>query len=220
MTSWVSPVRIALTRPESENDQLADRLREVGHDVAVCPLIAIEPLGDEPIDLAGYDWLVVTSANGVAEVARRGRGRPEHVAAVGTATAAALRNHGFEVSLVPARSTQEGLLAALPRPPGRVLLAAAEGARGLFVDETGADYVPLYTTRELRPEAFPDADLVVLASGSAARALARIRTDLPVVTIGPVTSETARAAGLEVRAEAETQDADGLARAVARAAAT
>jgi uroporphyrinogen-III synthase len=213
-------VRIALTRPEGENDELAERLREAGHDVAVCALIAIEPLGDEPIDLAGYDWLVVTSANGAAEVARRGRGRPEHVAAVGTATAAALRKHGFEVSLVPARSTQEGLLAALPSPPGRVLLAAAEGARGLFVDETGADYVPLYATRELRPEAFPDADLVVLASGSAARALARIRTDVPVVTIGPVTTETARAGGLEVRAEAETQDADGLARAVARAAAT
>jgi uroporphyrinogen-III synthase len=212
-------VRIVLTRPDGENDELAERLRRDGHDVAVCPLIAIEPLGDEPIELAGYDWLVVTSANGAAEVARRGRGRPARVAAVGAATAAALRNRGFEVSLVPARSTQEGLLAELPRSPGRVLLAAAEGARGLFLEQTGADYVPLYATRELRPEAFPDADLVVLASGSAARALARIRTDVPVVTIGPVTSETAREAGLDVRGEAETQDADGLARAVARTAA-
>jgi uroporphyrinogen-III synthase len=212
-------VRIVLTRPDGENDELAERLRRDGHDVAVCPLIAIEPLGDEPIELAGYDWLVVTSANGAAEVARRGRGRPARVAAVGAATAAALRNRGFEVSLVPARSTQEGLLAELPRSPGRMLLAAAEGARGLFLEQTGADYVPLYATRELRPEAFPDADLVVLASGSAARALARIRTDVPVVTIGPVTSETAREAGLDVRGEAETQDADGLARAVARTAA-
>jgi uroporphyrinogen-III synthase len=213
-------VRIVLTRPDGENDELAERLRRAGHEVAVCPLIAIEPLGDEPIELAGYDWLVVTSANGAAEVARRGRGRPARVAAVGAATAAALRKRGFEVSLVPARSTQEGLLAELPRSPGRVLLAAAEGARGLFLEQTGADYVPLYATRELRPEAFPDADLVVLASGSAARALARIRTDLPVVTIGPVTTETAREAGLDVRGEAETQDADGLARAVARTAAT
>jgi uroporphyrinogen-III synthase len=212
-------VRIVLTRPDGENNELAERLRRDGHDVAVCPLIAVEPLGDEPIELAGYDWLVVTSANGAAEIARRGRGRPARVAAVGAATAAALRNRGFEVSLVPARSTQEGLLAELPRSPGRVLLAAAEDARGLFLEQTGADYVPLYATRELRPEAFPDADLVVLASGSAARALARIRTDLPVVTIGPVTSETAREAGLDVRGEAETQDADGLARAVARASA-
>jgi uroporphyrinogen-III synthase len=212
-------VRIVLTRPDGENNELAERLRRDGHDVAVCPLIAVEPLGDEPIELAGYDWLVVTSANGAAEIARRGRGRPARVAAVGAATAAALRNRGFEVSLVPARSTQEGLLAELPRSPGRVLLAAAEDARGLFLEQTGADYVPLYATRELCPEAFPDADLVVLASVSAARALARIRTDLPVVTIGPVTSETAREAGLDVRGEAETQDADGLARAVARASA-
>jgi uroporphyrinogen-III synthase len=213
-------VRIVLTRPEGENDELAALLRQARHDVAVCPLIAIEPLGDEPIELAGYDWLVVTSANGAAEVARRGRGRPANVAAVGAATAAALREHGFEVSFVPSRSTQVGLLAELPRPWGRVLLAAAEGARGLFVEETGADYVALYATRELRPEAFPDGDLVVLASGSAARAFARIRTDLAVVTIGPVTSETARTAGLDVRAEAETQDVEGLARAVARAVAT
>ena len=213
-------MRIVLTRPEGENEELAERLREAGHDVAVCPLIAIEPLGDEPIELAGYDWLVVTSSNGAAEIARRGRGRPAQVAAVGAATAAALRDHGFDVALVPSRSSQEGLLGEFPRSPGRVLLAAAEGARGLFVERTGADHVPLYATRELRPDAFPDADLVVVGSGSAARALARIRTDVPVVTIGPMTSETARAAGLEVRAEAETQDSEGLARAVARAAAT
>jgi uroporphyrinogen-III synthase len=213
-------VRIVLTRPEGENDELADRLRQARHDVAVCPLIAIEPLGDDPIDLAGYDWLVITSANGAAEIARRGRGRPAKVAAVGAATAAALRQRGFEVSLVPSRSSQEALVAEFPSSPGRVLFAAAEGARGLFVERTRAEYVPLYATRELRPDAFPDADLVVLASGSAARALAGIRTDLPVVTIGPVTSQAARAAGLDVRAEAETQDAEGLARAVARAAAT
>jgi uroporphyrinogen-III synthase len=215
-----SPVRIALTRPERENDELAERLRQAGHDVAVRPLIAVEPLGDEPIDLAGYDWLVVTSANGAAEIARRGRGRAANVAAVGAATAAALRERGFEVSLVPSHSSQEGLLAEFPNAPGRVLLAAAAGARGLFVERTGADYVPLYATRELDLDLFPDADLVVLASGSAARALARIRRDLPVVTIGPVTSEAAHTSGLEVRAEAETQDVEGLARAVARAVAT
>ncbi|MBA2361630.1 MAG: uroporphyrinogen-III synthase, partial [Actinobacteria bacterium] len=77
-------------------------------------------------------------------------------------------------------------------------------------------HVALYRTRELRPK-LAHADMVVLASGSAARALAAIRTDLPVVTIGPVTTRAARAAGLVVRAEAASQDAQGLVDAIGRA---
>ena len=52
-------------------------------------------------------------------------------ARVGPETAAELRAHGLEPDLVPTVSTQEGLLAELPRPAGRVLFAAAEGAENL-----------------------------------------------------------------------------------------
>lgn len=200
-------MRIALTRPEGQNEELAARLRELGHDVVICPLIAIEPLGDDPIELGGYDWLVVTSPNGAREIARRGRGRPKRTAAVGRATADALP---WPVDLVPAVSTQEGLLAELPQLPGRVLLAAAEGARGLFVERAGADHVPLYRTQELRPPSFPEVDVVVLASGSAARAFAALAVDVPAVSIGPVTTATAREVGVTVAREARTQDLEGL----------
>lgn len=208
---------IALTRPAGLDEELAAALLEDGYEVVWCPLIALEPLGDEPIDASGYDWLVVTSRNGADEVARRLTGWPRQIAAVGPATAQALRAHGFSVDLVPADASQDGLLAELPRPAGRVLLAAAEGARRHLIDALGADFVPLYRTRELRPEAFPDADLVVLASPSAARAYAVLGA-APVVTIGPQTTEAARAAGLAVAAEAERPGVDGLAAAVARAA--
>ena len=212
-------MRVVLTRPEGQNEQLAARLRELGLDVLVCPLVSLEPLGDEPIELGGYDWLVVTSANGAAELARRARGRPRHVAAVGPATAEALRANGFAVDLVPSRWTQEGLVAELPDSPGRVLVAAAEGARPFLVEQTGADFVPLYRTTERHPEDFPEADLAVVASGSASRALAAVCPGLPVVSIGPVTTDAAQAAGLEVVGEADRADLDGLADAVARAAA-
>ena len=142
-------------------------------------------------------------------------GRPRRVAAVGEATAAAW---GEPVDLVPARSSQDGLLAELPRPAGRLLLAAAEGARRLLVDELGADFVALYRTVEWRPARLPAADLAVLASPSAARSLARHAAPPPVVTIGPETTRAARDAGLNVAAEADTQDPDGLAAAVLRAA--
>src|SRR4029078_2103578 len=91
-------------------------------------------------------------------------------AAVGRETAEAWG----EVDLVPAVSTQEGLLAELPRPAGRVLVAAAEGARTLLVDELEATFVPLYRTRELQPDEPPVGDLVVLTSASTARAFGRL----------------------------------------------
>jgi uroporphyrinogen-III synthase len=94
-----------------------------------------------------------------------------------------------------------------------VLFAVAEGARRYAIDGLGADFVALYRTRQLTPEA-PDGDYVLLASGSAARAYAAIGGRLPVVSIGSETSRTAREAGLTVAAEAETHDVDGLVAAV------
>ena len=116
-------------------EELAARLEALGHEPVVVPLVAVEPLGDDPIELDGYDWVIVTSVTGARELCRRGRGGAARVAAIGRATAEAW---GGAVDLVPAVSTQEGLLAELPRPAGRVLFAGAEGARRLLVDELGA----------------------------------------------------------------------------------
>jgi uroporphyrinogen-III synthase len=203
-------VRILLTRPEGRNEQLAAALRPLGHEIVCEPLIAIEPVGDEPVELDGYDWVILTSATAARELRRRGRGRAKRVAAIGRATAEAFG----PVDLVSRISTQEGLLAELPRPAGRVLFAGAEGARRLLVDELDADFVPLYRTRELRPEKPLDAELVVLASPSAARALAALGLDAPAVTIGPETTAAAERHGIRVAHEARTQDVDGLVAAV------
>jgi uroporphyrinogen-III synthase len=206
-------MRIALTRPEGQNEELATRLRDLGHDVVVCPLIAIEPVGDEPIDLRAYDWVIVTSVNAARELRRRGRGRARQVAAIGPATAAAFGG----ADLVPEVATQEGLLAALPRPAGRALFAGAERARRLLADELDAEFMPLYRTRELRPERPPDADLTVLASPSAASAYSALGLAGPAVSIGPETSAAARKAGVRVVEEASPHDLDGLVEAVRRA---
>jgi uroporphyrinogen-III synthase len=204
-------VKIVVTRPEGQEQELTLRLEALGHEVVHCPLIAVEPLGDEPIDVSGYDWVVVTSANGAHELLRRARGEMPRLAAIGPATAAALGG----ADLVASVSTQEGLLAELPRPAGRVLFVAAEAARTLLPDALDADVVAVYRTVELRPRELPSADLYVVASGSAARALAALGAPLPVVSIGPETSRAARAAGLDVVAEAAVHSADGIAVAVA-----
>jgi hydroxymethylbilane synthase len=132
------------------------------------------------------------------------------VAAIGPTTAAAWG----EVDLVPQVATQEGLLAELPRPARRVLFAGAEGARRLLADELGADVVALYRAVPLAP-ALPAFDLAVVASPSAAGALAALVRGAAVISIGPETSAAAAAAGLRVEAEAATPDLDGLVSAVA-----
>ena len=205
-------MRAVVTRPRAQAGPLVVALEELGVQVVECPLIEIERTSDAPIDATGYDWLVVTSPNGAAEIGRRGRNLPP-VAAVGPGTAEMLRAVGIEPAFVPTESTQEGLLREFPRPHGRVLFAAAEHARRTAIDGLDADFVPLYRTRLLTPEP-PDGDVVLLASGSAARAYAGIGGRLPVVSVGPQTTRAARSAGLTVVREAETHDLPGLIAAV------
>jgi len=207
-------VKVVVTRALGQEEDLVRGLVALGHEVVHCPLLAVEPLGDEPVDVSGYDWVIVTSVNGARELRRRMSGAPGRVAAIGRATAEAFGG----ADLVPAVSTQEGLLAELPRPAGRVLFAGAEGARPLLADELGADVAVLYRTRELEPEQPPEGDLVVLASASAARAFARLATDIPAVSIGPLTTAAARELGVEVVREASTHDLAGLLAAIGSAA--
>jgi uroporphyrinogen-III synthase len=205
-------MKVIVTRPRSQAKPLVAALEAIGAEVVECPLIEIERTSDAPIDGAGYDWLIVTSPNGADEVARRGVNLPS-IAAVGPGTAEALREHGIEAAFVPLESSQEGLLREFPRPAGRVLFAAAEGARRRPIDELQADFVPLYRTRLLTPDP-PEGDVVVLASGSAARAYAGVGGSAPAVSIGPETTRVARTVGLEVVAEAPTHDLAGLVTAV------
>jgi uroporphyrinogen III methyltransferase/synthase len=198
--------------------RLAERLREEGLETVECPLIRIEPLDGPPVRADGYDWLVLTSRHAVEELFRRLDGPLPPVAVIGPGTAEALRGHGVEPALIASRSTQEGLLDELPRPAGRVLFAGAEGARDALARELGADFLALYRTVELRPDRFPAGDFAVVASASAARALAATGADMACVSIGPVTTAEADRQGLAVVAEAETHDLEGLVRAVKLAA--
>ena len=177
--------RIALTRPEP--GALGERLTTLGAHVVHVPLIAI----DDPADggaalrralarLRSFDWLVVTSANGARRAGPAARSHPTvRLAAVGRATAGALADAaGRPVDLVPAVERAEGLLAAFPAVPSRVLVAQADRAGRTLADGLSAaghtvEVVVAYRTVERAPtadesEALAAADAVVLSSGSAA----------------------------------------------------
>ncbi len=211
-------MKVIVTRPRDQAGPLVQRIEALGHEVVACPLIEIISTGDEPVDTSGYDWIVLTSPNGADQFAQRRRGPLPKLAAIGAGTAETLRAYGLEPQLVPHVSTQEGLLDEFPRPAGRVLVAAARGARRKLIDGLGAEFVPLYDTVLVRPAETPAGDLVVLASGSAARSFGALGADVPAVSIGPQTTRAAEQLGLRVVAEAKTHDLDGLVDAVAAAA--
>jgi uroporphyrinogen III methyltransferase / synthase len=205
-------MKVIVTRPRVQAGPLVERLEKLGYDVVECPLIEIERTSDDPIDCSGYEWAIVTSPNGADEVARRARNLPK-VAAVGPGTAEQLRKHGVEPDFVPKVSSVDGLLDEFPQPAGKIVYLGAENARRRPIDALNADYVPLYRTVLLQPEA-PHGDVVVLASGSAARAYAWTGGTAPAVSIGPETSRVAESVGLDVAVEAAAHDLDGLVAAV------
>ena len=167
----------------------------------------------EALDAAGLDARALANAT---------------VAAIGPGTAGALAQRGIRADVVPERSVAEALVEALEEVDvaGRpVLVARAAEARDLLPEalrERGAkvDVAALYETvaEEPEPEAVEaarSADYVTFTSSSTVRNfVAAIGGGFPerarVVSIGPVTSEAAREAGLRVDAEAVSHDPDGL----------
>jgi uroporphyrinogen III methyltransferase/synthase len=186
--------------------------------------------------LHAYALICVTSPNGVRLLfdAMAARGRDARalsnatVAAIGPGTAAALRRNGVIADIVPERFVAEGLIEALQdvdvsgRP---VLVARAADARDVLPEWLGdrggkVDVVGLYDTVREEPdaaalEAAEAADYVTFTSSSTVRNLLAVVGDrfprsARVVSIGPITTETAREAGLEVHVEATRHDIDGL----------
>ncbi len=211
--------RIVVTRPRRQTEPLAQALSQLGASVTALPLIEVEAL-DMTLDPAPYDWVVFTSANAVAAV-----GAPPglRVATVGPATADAVREHGVEPSFVPERFAAEEIASGLePLAGARILLPQADLADPGLADElrrrgAAVDVVTAYRTVDVERSgdelaALRAADAVVLASGSAARSLARQggAGDALVVCIGPKTAEAARDAGLEVGLVAREATSEGI----------
>jgi uroporphyrinogen III methyltransferase/synthase len=234
--------RIVVTRAREQASGLRARLVELGAEVIELPAIALKPLEFELPDLSAYGWVVLTSANGVEAFFTRGlqaRGLDARslagvkVAAIGPGTAAALERFGVRADLVPERFVAEALLAAFPAPaqPGeKVLLARAEQARDVLPEGLGrsgysVDVVAVYQTVTAEPDPVElervragEFDAITFTSSSTVdnfrRLVGPLTSDPIIVSIGPVTSESAAAAGLHVTVEAEPHDIDGLVAAV------
>jgi hydroxymethylbilane synthase len=240
--------RIVVTRPAHQAQELCDRLRQSGaHPIAI-PAIAIQPIaGNRALDeaiavLHQYDWLIFTSANGVAvfwqQLAARQQfftGETLRVAAVGPVTAAALVERGIQPAVVPESFTGDALATSLGDLRGRrVLLAQGLAARPNVAESLAAQgaivtALPIYDTIPAEPDEVALAELaagveaVTFASGSAARFFAQaiagrfptLLAETVIACIGPSTAEVVRELGFRPAVVAEEHTAEGLTAALA-----
>jgi len=233
---------VAVTRARRQAGPLAAALAGAGARVVQVPVIEIVGPDDEGAEVrraidrvAGYDWVVFTSANAVEQFVPRLRdGRAlgaARLAVVGPATEAALAGYHLVADLVPAVATADGLVAAMPDAPGggRVLFPRAAGARetlprGLREKGWSVDEVVAYRTAPAPPpgppviEALAGAGVVTFASPSAVHGYLALRgpdgAPLPVPPVvactGPATAAAARSAGLDVAVEARSPTPEAL----------
>ncbi len=204
--------------------------------IRIEPRIESEEVRSAVASIRDYALVCLTSPNGVRLLfeALRAAGLDGRalagatVAAIGPGTARALAANGIVADVVPEKFVAEALVQALAEVDvsGRkALVARAAEARDVLPDalrERGAevDVVALYETVREQPsaeaiEAAQNADYVTFTSSSTVRNLTealgdRFPRNARVVSIGPVTSEAARAVGLEVHTEATRHNVDGL----------
>jgi uroporphyrinogen III methyltransferase/synthase len=216
--------------PRTESDEVKGAIERIGQYALI---VLTSPNGVrllfEAMRGVGLDARALARPERGAQDSEPGAaGSGTTVAAIGPGTARALARAGVIADIVPERFVAESLVEALAQVDvagKRVLLARAAEARDVIpehLSERGAevDVVALYETVREEPsaeaiEAAQSADYVTFTSSSTVRNLTealgeRFPDAARIASIGPVTSEAAAKAGLEVHVEAERHDVGGL----------
>ncbi|MDE2836637.1 MAG: uroporphyrinogen-III C-methyltransferase [Chloroflexota bacterium] len=242
--------RVLVTRSRTQAGTLSALLTAHGAEAVELPTIAVEPVSDTSMldaalaELAGFDWVVFTSTNGVDAVFGRlsAAGKDARafahakVAAIGPATAHALAGRGITADLLPAAYTSRSVansFASLDIRGARILLPRADIAPPTLPDglrHMGALVTEISAYHTAVPEeaaatasetlASGTIDAVTFTSSSTVRNLvgllggADLINQSKVVSIGPVTSKTASELGVRVDREASEHTVRGVADAV------
>jgi uroporphyrinogen-III synthase len=144
-------LRILTTRASKQSGGLARPLRDLGAEVIEIPTIEIKPprsynaLDSALRNITDYDWLILTSVNGVEALSSRlkelriAAAKLSHlqIAAIGPATQREIEKHGLKVAVTPEKYIAESVVEALQgRTEGkRVLLVRAKIARDVLPTE-------------------------------------------------------------------------------------
>jgi uroporphyrinogen III methyltransferase/synthase len=253
--------RIVVTRTREQASQLSKQLSDLGAEVLEIPTIKIVPPSEDHrkylvealLELNAYSWLVFTSPNGVTAFFdlffKRFQDLRDiggaHIAAIGPATAAKLKELHLQVDLMPEEAVGSKIAKAFEKFESienlNICLLRAEVANSDLpeaLEELGAivDDVPVYKTvpetEDLNGAAARmiagGMDWVTFTSASTVEHF-HARFDLPkllkqfpqakLVSIGPETSKAIRALGLEPTLEAREHTIDGMVHALTKATA-
>lgn len=238
---------VIVTRARAQASTLTKKLEAQGARVLEVPAIKIVPPADfAPLDKAiaeidTYKWLILTSVNGVEYFFNRLQkaGKDSRalwgikIAAIGSATAEALKGYGITTDLIPSAYKAEELADALAedtKAGDKLLLARAKVARNVLPERLRAlgaqvDVVAAYETvadcqnKEELLEALEsgEASVVTFTSSSTVTNLLDVLGDkkdllnkVALAAIGPVTAETLEKNGLKPAISAAEYTIDGL----------
>jgi uroporphyrinogen III methyltransferase/synthase len=250
--------RVLVPRASQQAAAMAQLLRDAGAEPVIAPAIRIAPPTDSAAlsravhDVSTYGWLAFTSANGVEAFFHElreqgGDGRrlgAVQVAAIGPATAAALRAQGIAPDVIAGEFVGEAVAEAIldrhgeSDKPLKVLLARAEVARQALPERLRAagavvDVVAAYRTLPPLPDdaarlrslileggvdvvTFTSSSTVEQSLAAVGDGCAEALAKLTVACIGPITRDTALARGIRVDVMAESYTTEGLIAALAQ----
>ena len=244
----LSGLLVLVTRPGEQAQELRELLAAQGAKVLEQPGITVsDPPDWSPVDavldrIAGYDWLVFSSGNGVKRLLDRlvfrggslGQLAAVKLAAIGPGTAAELVRYGLAAHVVPQEYRAEALAEALsPQAAGkRFLLARASRGRQVLPEQLAAaggivEQVVVYSTDDVETAdpriaaalAAGRVDWVTVTSSAIARAIVGLFGEqlrkARLASISPVTSQTLRELGHPPAAEATEYTMAGLVAAIA-----
>ena len=244
-------VKILITRPEEQNLLLSSKLRNLGATTVELPTITIlSPQSTDRLDrsilrLLHYDWLIFTSVHGVRFFSQRletlreplDKLKQVKVAAIGPATAAALKRLGKEPDYVPTQYLSEKIAVGLGDVKGKqILLPRADIASKNLPDllrQRGAEVEEVVAYRTVIPEGLSadrvksvlnqGIDVVAFTSPSTVRNLVQavgtndlgvLLKGVKVACIGPVTAEATKKLGIHVDVVARAHTIDDLVEAI------
>jgi len=240
MASSLHGKRVLVTRAAGQNANFSAQLAAVGAvpvefpTIRIVPPIDATPLHTAIAALDSFDWVVLTSVNGVRffhdALTAAGKSvedlNARKIAVVGPATAAELEKFGARIDHLPPKHVAESLAATLPVSAGeRVLYPTANIARDTLergLRQRGAQVtrVTAYRTEAVTdpknlPELLPTVDMLTFTSASTARNFAALLGgqsigDAVVACIGPIAADAARSEGLPVHIVPETYTLAGL----------
>lgn len=188
-----TPQRIWITRAQPGAAATAARVREMGHEAFVAPLLEVRNLPEPGLDLEGVGSLAFTSSNGVRAFAELTKDRSLRVFAVGQATAQAAKAAGFKrvlsadgdvAALAEGIAVRRAELTGAVLHPGAAELAGdlagvlkrngIEARQAILYDTVAATLTPAELAR------LPEMDVALVHSPKAAQALAAVLRDQPL----------------------------------------